>query len=227
MKDSLKANMPATLKKKRLFRLFSYGYAFLLTIVAVCSLTIMFTPAVRMLAANLLVDTQLRKADAIVVLAGGAYDNGTLGHSTMIRTLHGVELYKKGFADKIIFSGGNMLGHMLGITISVKMSELATDLGVPREAQMLDTVSLRTYENALETKRIMDENRLKDALLVTSATHMKRAMLTFERIGIKVYPAPDTAFETEVIDPFERFGMFKIVMREYAGMLFYRWKGWI
>ncbi|MBI5238011.1 MAG: YdcF family protein [Deltaproteobacteria bacterium] len=219
--------MPGQLKKKRPFRLLSCGYASFLTVVAVCSLIIMFSPLVQMLAANLLVDAELRKADAVVVLAGGAYDNGTLGHSTMIRTLHGVLLYKKGFADKIIFSGGNMLRHRLDITISQKMSELATELGVPGQAQLIDGVSLRTRGNALETKRIMNEMRLKDALLVTSATHMKRAMLTFERLGIKVYPAPDAAFETEVTDPFERFGMFSIVMREYVGMLFYRWKGWI
>ncbi|MDP2690283.1 MAG: YdcF family protein [Deltaproteobacteria bacterium] len=211
----------------RIFRRLVYAYALAASIVLAGQSVIMFSPLVNGLARNLLVEPEVKKADAIVVLAGGAYNNGVLDRSTLMRVLLGIELYKKGFADRIIFSGGNMLGHMLDITISVKMSELATQLGVPEEAQMIDAVSLRTYENALESRRLMEENGLKDALLVTSATHMKRAELTFRHLGIAVHPAPAPAYETLVTDPLERFGMFKIVMREYVGMLFYRWKGWI
>ena len=226
-KSSLKAVMPRRLRSERFKRLFLYGYAGVVTVVLLGVLTVMFTPVVDVLASNLLVKPDVVKADAIVVLAGGAYDDGTLGPTSLMRTLHGAELYREGLAAKVIFSGGNMLRHRISTTISEKMAALATRLGVPPRAQLIDGVSLRTRSNAVETKRIMDENGLKDVLLVTSATHMRRAMLTFEKLGIKVHPVPDPAYEVEVIDPFERFGMFKVVMREYVGILVYRWYGWI
>jgi len=119
-----------------------------------------------------------------------------------------------------------MLKNRLDISISQKMAELALELGVPQDAQIVEDKSLRTYQSALEVKQIMDRYGVKDALLVTSAIHMKRAMLTFEHAGIKVYPAPVSHFETVVRDPLDRFGMFRAVMREYVGLLFYRWKGW-
>ncbi|MEE9543697.1 MAG: YdcF family protein [Thermodesulfobacteriota bacterium] len=214
-------------KKKTLRGLLIYAYALIVTLVIACQLLIMYTPLVNVLASNLLVDADIRRADVIIVLAGGAYDDGSLGSSSMKRTVHATELYKKGFAGKIIFSGGNMLRHHLDVTISERMAEFASKIGVPNDAQIVEKVSLRTYGNAVETKNIMDENGFNDALLVTSATHMKRAMLTFEHLEVKVYPAPTLAFETTIFDPVERFVMFKVVMREYVGMLLYKWKGWI
>ncbi|OGP18142.1 MAG: hypothetical protein A2V21_308045 [Deltaproteobacteria bacterium GWC2_55_46] len=205
-----------------------YAYAIVSAAVLIGQAVLMFSPIVTVLAEGLLVDPEVKRADAIIILAGGAYNNGALDRSTLTRVIHGVELYKKGLAEKIILSGGNMPGrNRLDITISEKMSEAATIMGVPLKAQMIDAVSLRTYENAVESGRIMEENGMDDAILVTSATHMKRALLTFRRLGIKVYPAPAIAYEPFVRDPLERLGMSKTVMREYAGMLFYRWKGWI
>jgi len=187
----------------------------------------MYSHLVNNLAESLIVKQRRQMADVIVVLSSGAFNDGTLGYFTLLRTLQGIKLYREGLADKIIFSGGNMPGNRLDLSISQKMAEIASENGVPEKARIIEEKSLTTYQNAVETKKIMEKYKLKDALLVTSAIHMKRAMLTFERAGVMVYPVPANAFETAVTDPLDRLGMFREVIREYAGMLFYRWKGWM
>lgn len=214
-------------KKRNYFRLLSYVYTILITLVFICQLTVMYSPLVNTLAKNLTIAPDKREADAIVVLASGAYNDGSLGHFTLMRTLHGIKIYKHRLSKKIIFSGGNLLRTKLDISISRKMSELASEMGVPQEAQFVENRSLRTHQNALEVKKIMDRCNLKNALLVTSAIHMKRAILTFEQAGIKVYPAPVSGFESVVTDPLDRLCMFREIMREYVGLWYYKAKGWI
>jgi uncharacterized SAM-binding protein YcdF (DUF218 family) len=208
--------------KKKHWRLAFYVYAVMVTSLMVFQLAVMYSPLVNGLAENLIVKPEEKKADAIVVLSSGAFADGTLGHFTLLRTLHGIRLYKEGMAGKIIFSGNTP-----GTPVSRRMAELASGLGVPEGAMVVEDKSRRTYEHALEVRGIMVCHGLKDALLVTSAIHMKRAMLTFERAGIRVYPAPANAFETAVTDPIDRLGMFRAVMREYAGLVLYMWKGWV
>jgi uncharacterized SAM-binding protein YcdF (DUF218 family) len=187
----------------------------------------MYSPLVNSLAERLITKSEEQKADVIVVLASGAFNDGSLGYFTLMRTLHGIKAYKNGSSKKIIFSGGNLLKNKLDISISRKMAELASELGVPQNAQIVEDRSLRTHQNALEVKQIMDRYGFKDVLLVTSAIHMKRAMLTFANAGVKAYPAPVGAFEPVVVDPLDRLCIFREVMREYVGLLYYKAKGWI
>ena len=212
-------------KKERYVRLLLYSYSILITLIFIYQLTIMYSPLVNNLAENLITGSGMRKADVIVVLSSGAFNDGTLGHSTLVRTLRGIELYKNGLANKVIFCGGNLPKNKLDISISQKMADIASLSGIPQDAQIVEDVSVNTHQNALQVKKIMNRYVFKDALLVTSAIHMKRAMLTFEKAGIKVYPASVSAFETVITDPLDRFGMFREVMREYVGLLYYKWKG--
>lgn len=213
--------------KNGYLRLLLYLYSFLITFALFCSLLIMYSPLVNNLARNLIIKSEERKADVIIVLSSGAYDDGSLGYFTLMRTFHGIRLYKKGLAKKIIFSGSNIKGNKLNFSISQKMAEFALELKIPVDNVMVEDKSLRTYENVLEVKKLMEKFKLNDALLVTSGIHMKRAKLTFEHAGIKVYAAPVSAFETVITDPLDRFGMFREVMREHVGLIYYKWKGWI
>ena len=112
----------------------------------------MYSPLVNKHAANFLVTPQRQQADAIIVLTGGAYNDGSLLHCSIMRTLYGTELYKEGLAKEIVFSGGNMLRCRVDVVISQKMLELALKMGMPKEALIAEEKSLRTYQNAVETK---------------------------------------------------------------------------
>ena len=67
------------------------------------------------------------------------------------------------------------------------MAAFARSLGVPADKLMAETNSRDTYGNADGVKAIV-----KDApfLLVTSASHLPRAMIIFQALGMKPIPAP-------------------------------------
>lgn len=108
--------------------------------------------------------------DAIVVVSGG---------QTQTRAKHGIELYKKNLAPKIIFSGA-ALGD--GPSNAKEMAALARRSGIPDQAIIIDEDAKTTYENAVNTKRILEDNNAKSIILVTSPYHQRRAFITFQKI---------------------------------------------
>ena len=134
----------------------------------------------------------LPDADAIVVLGGGMGVHRKCRAPEMFgsadRVWQGARLYKAGLAKIVSLSGPD---------VEVSTVPLAEDLGVPRDAMMYFSDARNTEEEAkLIYERLSQTtsgNKPK-ILLVTSAWHMSRAKLLFERIGFDVVPAP-TDFE--------------------------------
>ena len=112
----------------------------------------------------------LQKSDAIVVVSGG---------QTSSRAERGIELYKAGYAPKIVFSGA-ALG--TGPSNARQMREQALQAGVPAEDIQTDEVAETTYQNAVNTKSILDQMDGKKILLVTSPYHQRRSSITFKRV---------------------------------------------
>lgn len=126
----------------------------------------------------------------IVVLGGGAR-GGTaltpedrLEESSLKRVMEGVRLVRLLPATRLILSGGNYRG---GPTEASVMSEVALDQGLARERMILETTSRDTRDQALALR-----DRLGHApfYLVTSASHMPRAMRMFQRAGAQPLAAP-------------------------------------
>ena len=112
----------------------------------------------------------LHKADAIIVISGG---------QTTTRAAHGIELYKAGWAPKLIFSGAALDD---GPSNAAAMSEQAQADGVSPTFILTDDASQTTYQNALDTKQIVDANHWHTLILVTSPYHQRRADMTFEHV---------------------------------------------
>lgn len=121
------------------------------------------------------------KADAIVVVSGG---------DTQARTAAGIELYKNGWADALVFSGAAQ--DKSGPSNAEAMRRQALHDGVPESAILIDGDSESTQQNAENTKTIFSEHGYKDIILVTSGYHQRRASLEFnkkaESIVIRNYP---------------------------------------
>lgn len=121
-------------------------------------------------------------ADAIAILGGGIgcntneYPYGEMWTSAD-RVWHGARLYKAGKAPKIFITGG-------GTTFGTAM--LLQDFGVPKEA-IYDNLTARNTE---EEAKFIASTGVKRLLLVTSAWHMRRAKLMFEKYaaGVEVVP---------------------------------------
>ena len=63
-------------------------------------------------------------------------------------------------------------------------------LGVPEKDILVETKSVNTTQNARFSAEILEEKGFHQPILVTSAFHMKRAVLNFETVGVPVVPYP-------------------------------------
>ena len=137
--------------------------------------------------------TTTARFDAVVVLGAGVEAKGSLRPSdqlsgiSMQRTLCGVDRFTEGRAPRLVLSGGDATIFGEGPKESVEMQRLAVRLGVPENAILLEDQSRTTYENAVGVKRVLGQGSI---LLVTSASHMARAVGLFRQQGFTVTPAP-------------------------------------
>jgi uncharacterized SAM-binding protein YcdF (DUF218 family) len=120
-------------------------------------------------------------ADAIVVVSGG---------DTVARTATGIQLFKEGWSDTLIFSGAAL--DKTGPSNAEAMQRQAVQAGVPLSAIVVDKESESTLENAKYTKTIFANRGYDDIILVTSGYHQRRASLEFnklaESVTIRNYP---------------------------------------
>lgn len=177
-----------------------------------------FTPLPNFLARPLIIPPKPEKADAILVLSGGVYPNGSLSYFTQERVVQGVALYKKGFAPKIIFSGGLSLGNRDQFD-SDAMKRVAVELGVREEDILLENQSKNTFENLVNSKKIIEEKGFKKVLLVTSAIHTYRSVTVAKKLGVELIPASPVPFEEYRQTPIDRLLLFYFVVREYSALL--------
>jgi len=185
---------------------------------------IYWTPVSGWMAEGLRVPAQEQKADVIVVLGGGMHRNGVLTSSALERVVYGITLYHKQMADRILFTGGNPMRYAVGPEAR-SMGKLAAELKVPADAVFLEDQSKTTHENAALVKKYMGEAFRGKILLVTSQTHMKRAVGAFRAEGMEVLPAP-TPWKEQYLVNWDRLKLFKACVHEYLGIVWYGYKGW-
>ena len=133
-------------------------------------------------------------ADVIIVLGGGAISDvrdvdgaGTLCASPSSRLLTAVRLQK--ILDiPILLSGGQVYADSGAEALIAE--RVLKSLGVPAEKILLETKSVNTTQNAIYSVEILREKNLTQPILVTSAFHMKRAVLNFSRQNFEVIPYP-------------------------------------
>lgn len=137
--------------------------------------------------------TSSDRFDAIVVLGGGIDEKGSLRPAvepssySRNRTTCGVDLYQQGYAPTLVLTGGDAKVFGTGPQEAIEMKRWAVRLGVPESAIKVDTEARNTYENATGTKRLLGPASI---LLVSSASHLPRAVLLFTKQGFRVTPAP-------------------------------------
>lgn len=133
----------------------------------------------------------LPNADAIVLLGGGMGAHEECGRPEMFsgadRVWSAARLYKQGKAPLMTLSGGSS---------SKSTVPLLVDFGVSTNALVILEDPRNTEEEARAIVRLFDgsdcamEKSKPKVLLVTSAWHMPRAKMLFERQGLEVIAAP-------------------------------------
>jgi uncharacterized SAM-binding protein YcdF (DUF218 family) len=163
---------------------------------------------------------ELPEADAIVVLGGATKSvakprPGVDLSEAGDRVVYGAQLYREGKAPLLILSGGRINWRGGGSPESADMAALVKSWGVPESA----------------------------ILLVTSAMHMPRSRLIFQRLGIEAIPAPTDFLVTELemqelesspeafllnlLPDADRLQQSSRALKEYLGLAIYRLRGWL
>ena len=134
------------------------------------------------------------QGDVIIMLGGGAMPDspdvdgvGALCASPANRLLTAVRLQRK-LGVPILLSGGQVYEDT-GAEAKIAR-RILIDLGVPEEQILVETRSVNTTQNARYSAEILRAQGLTQPILVTSAFHMKRAVLNFKKQGIDVVPYP-------------------------------------
>jgi uncharacterized SAM-binding protein YcdF (DUF218 family) len=130
---------------------------------------------------------EAREADAAVVLGAAVF--GTRPSPVLReRVNHAIGLYEAGYVDTIIFTGG--LGHTATVTEAEASAAYAIAQGVPAEAILVETTSTTTRENLKNVRLIAAQENLNTFIIVSTPSHMKRAMSMAEGLGMEAYSSP-------------------------------------
>ena len=184
-------------------------------------------------------DEKLERYDVGIVLGGiSTYD----GHIDRVqinrsgdRLIQAIRLYKQGKLGKILFAGGS--GSILHADIKegVLIKELMLHLGVPDSVILIENDSKNTHENALETQKLLGSGKHGNKfLLITSASHMNRAMACFLKEKLNVTPyvtdrnSGERKFEFDhlIIPNVDTLGSWDKLIHEWVGMVMYKLVGY-
>jgi len=176
---------------------------------------------------------QEQEVHQVVVLTGGGYDDhgeilsGAFPPASIYRFLGGLELcIRLGPDCKVIFSGSAGAGRDF-ITTAETMKNLASLLSTRCRAEA-EALSGTTAEHPRNVRPLLAQGPFA---LVTSAYHLPRAVLSFERAGLRPVPFPVNFMAhsyyrwVDFIPSLESFSRLNLALREYEALLLYWIKG--
>ncbi|AXF76209.1 envelope biogenesis factor ElyC [Erwinia tracheiphila] len=134
---------------------------------------------------------QQQKIDYVVVLGGGyTWDANWAPSSNMLnnslpRLTEGIRLWRENPGSKMIFTGAKAQNNPM--SSAEVTSRVAQSLGVPAKDIITLDKPRDTEQEAHEVAKVVGD---RPFLLVTSASHLPRAMIFFRRQGLDPFPAP-------------------------------------
>ena len=172
-----------------------------------------------------------------VIVLGGALESGYVSEGTQEPQVNGgaermttvLPLLRQASDLQVVFSGGEGQYFGTGPSEAERARRFFVQLGLDPQRVRLEDKSRNTYENAVFTARLSGIDPRKPWILITSASHMPRAMAVFRKQGWNVTPysvdfraglkTPSTTYS---LGDFEKWRM---ALHEYIGILAYRMTG--
>ncbi|MEW6670585.1 MAG: YdcF family protein [Thermodesulfobacteriota bacterium] len=175
---------------------------------------------------------KLVEGDVLILLGGGINDEvadltgvGSPSDESLARLVTAVRLHHR-LKAPVIVSGGKVYNHANSEAQVAR--RFLIDLGISPERIIIEDQSRDTFENALYSIKICERNNYRKPILITSAYHMKRALMNFKKAGMTVVPFP-AAYKTWQNRKFgwhdylpESFDGTQSAIREYLGLIYTR-----
>lgn len=150
-----------------------------------------------------------------IVFGAGLQRDGSPSPVLRDRVVTAANLYFAGKVQVLLFSGDN---RFVDYNEPGAMRAYAVSLGVPDEAIVLDYAGRRTYDTCYRAKHIFE---VDEAVLVTQAYHLPRALFTCNALGVKsVGVAADQR-------TYSRASMLSWNIRELPASLAALWDVWV
>jgi uncharacterized SAM-binding protein YcdF (DUF218 family) len=129
----------------------------------------------------------------------------------------------------VVFTGGNGEYFGNGPSEAERVRRFFLQLGLDPQRVRLEDQSRNTYENAVFTARLSGIDPRKSWILITSASHMPRALAVFRKQGWNVTPY-SVDFRAGLATPWSTYSLgisdkWFIALHEYIGTLSYRLTG--
>ena len=171
--------------------------------------------------------------DGVLILGAGIDEFMTYEYKQMIlndrieRITESAKIIKKFPNAKIIYSGGNGTFSKPKLKSDEVANIFYKQLGVNTDRIIFENKSRNTYENILFSKQIAKPQEDEKWLLVTSAFHMKRAILISKKQKWKFIPYPVDFKQSKKISLkpsihfFSNFTSFQKAFHEWLGLFSY------
>jgi uncharacterized SAM-binding protein YcdF (DUF218 family) len=170
-----------------------------------------------------------------IIILGGAFENEVISgrggmdfNQAADRFVEGLKLAQAHPAAKIVVSGGD--GSFSGKYDGDAETSIAffSTFGIAPERIIRETRSRTTFENADNTRALLESTGLSDCALVTSAFHMPRSVGLFRKLGIPITPWPvdyrtsgQLTLGPDFSQPSLNAQLTTTAMREWIGLIAY------
>ena len=139
--------------------------------------------------------TDVGNADAIVVLGGFFGPRSLPGHLVDLndagdRIGGGIALWRSGAAPNLVFTGAHGPSAEGIYSEGQVCMDIAVGAGVPTKAILVSRSVTNTVDEAAAIADLLREKGWERIILVTSASHMRRAAWLFAQAGIVFTPFP-------------------------------------
>ena len=152
------------------------------------------------------------------------------------RVTHAFQLYKEGFIQKILVSGGSGSLVNTGQREADEIASVLLMMGTKPEDIVTENNSRNTHESAVEVKSLLTgQTTPEECLLITSAFHMRRSAACFRRVGWGMdvfstdFLAHNRKFTIDVLllPKVDAIVAWHILIREWVGYVAYAMAGYI
>ena len=174
----------------------------------------------------------INKSDAIVVLSGmigqvGTGKNIKYEWSDPDRFFAGIKLIKKHQSKLLIFTAGQFPWTKEWKPEGAILRDKAIEFGIDKNKILVSAIVQNTYEESLSILQLIP--RGSSIILVTSAFHMERSKLLFEKQGFEVNPFPvdfkisnNDLTILDIIPSLGAMSKTSLFIRENIGRLYYK-----
>lgn len=186
-------------------------------------------------------DKMEKKYDVGIVLGG--FSKGNVQPfdrlhftSASTRLTTAIELYQRGIIKKIFVSGGSFVKPEGQLAEAERVQVFLRKMNIPDEDIIIEGESLNTRENALFTKKTIEETIPNaKSLLITSAWHMRRSKACFKKAGLDCDSFSTDPFKSRLDTAFYYYFFpspsalkgWQLLTKEWFGYVMYKVIGYV